>query len=152
VFSRPLNRISRERTRERAGRARVRVPAAMLAAVALVSLAGCGSSKPAYCSDRTNLENSVKNLPSVASSGGISGLASQLTTIKNNATTLVSAAKSDFPTETSAVKSSVGTLESSVKSLPSSPSASQIAAIGLNAGNVVSSVKSFTDASKSKCS
>ena len=123
----------------------------MVVAGALVA-AGCGSSKPAYCSDRTNLENSVKNLPSVASSSGISGLATQVTTIKNDATSLVSSAKSDFPTETSAVKTSVDTLASAVKALPSSPSASQIAAIALDAGNVVSSVKSFVDTSKSKCS
>jgi hypothetical protein len=69
-----------------------------------------------------------------------------------SALSLVNNAKSDFPTETSAVKSSVDTLSSAVKALPSSPSASQIAAIGLDASNVVSSVKSFSDASKSKCS
>jgi hypothetical protein len=130
----------------------VRVSVAILMILALVALAGCGSSKPAYCSDRTNLENSIKGLTSLDVSSGISGLTSQLTKIKSDATTLVSAAKSDFPTETSAVSSSVNTLEGSVKALPSSPSASQIAALGLNASNVVSSIKSFTDASKSKCS
>ncbi len=139
-------------SRPHGGRALARVPVAMVVAGALVALAGCGSSKPAYCSDRTNLENAVKNLPSVASSSGISGLATQVTTIKNDATSLVSSAKSDFPTETSAVKSSVDTLQSAVKALPSSPSASQIAAIALDAGNVVNSVNSFVSASKSKCS
>ncbi len=130
----------------------MRVPVAVVAAAALVALAGCGSSKPAYCSARTNLNNAVKSLPSVASSGGISGLATQVTTIKNDATSMVNAAKSDFPTETSAVKTSVDTLASAVKALPSSPSTSQIAAIALDASNVVSSVKNFVDTSKSKCS
>ena len=152
MFYRPLNGISPERSRDGAARAWVPVPVAMLAAVALFALAGCGSSKPAYCSDRTNLENSVKNLPSSVSSSGISGLTSQLTTIKSDATTLVSAAKSDFPTQTSAVKSSVDALVSAVKALPSSPSAADIAALGLDANNVVTSVKSFVDNSKSKCS
>jgi hypothetical protein len=152
VYLKPLNGMTRESLRDRAGRAWVRVPGAVVAAVAVIALAGCGSSKPAYCSDRTNLENSVKNLPSSVSSSGVSGLASQLTTIKSDAATLVSAAKSDFPTQTSAVKSSVDTLDSAVKALPSRPSASQLAAIGLDASNVVSSVKSFTDNSKSKCS
>jgi hypothetical protein len=151
VFYRLLDGISRERSRDRAARAWVRVPVAILAAVVLIALAGCGSSKPAYCSDRTNLENAVKNLPSSVSSSGISGLTSQLTTIKNDATTLVSAAKSDFPTQTSAVKSSVDTLETAVKALPSSPPTAQIAAIAADAANVVSSVQSFTDNSKSKC-
>jgi hypothetical protein len=152
VFYRLLNGTSRERSRHRAGHAWVRVPVAIVAFVALIALEGCGSSKPAYCSARTNLENSVKNLPSSVSSSGISALPSELTTIKSDATTLVNDAKSDFPTQTSAVKSSVDTLVSAVKALPSSPSATQIAAIGLDASNVVSSVKSFTDASKSKCS
>jgi hypothetical protein len=147
-----FKRMRRNRPRRNVGRALTPAPVAMVVAVGLVVLAGCGASKPAYCSDRTNLQNSVKNLPSSVSSNGISGLTSQVTTIKSDATTLVSSAKSDFPTETSAVKSSVATLEGSVKALPSSPSATQIAAVGVDASNVVSSVKSFSDNSKSKCS
>ena len=147
-----LNSIKRERSRRGMGRAWTRVAGAVLPAVAVIAVAGCGSSKPAYCSDRTNLNNAVKNLPSVTSSSGISGLTSQLTTIQNDATSLVNAAKNDFPTQTSAVKTSVDTLKSAVKALPSSPSTSQIAAIAVDASNVVNSVKSFVDTSKSKCS
>ena len=147
-----LNGTRRTGSHDRAGRARVRAPMAIVAAIALIALVGCGSSKPAYCSDRTKLENSIKGLTSLNLSSGLSGLTSQLTTIKNDATTLVSSAKSDFPTETSAVKTSVDTLESAVKSLPSSPSAAQIAATASAAASVVSSVNSFVDSSKSKCS
>jgi Protein of unknown function (DUF1269) len=143
----------RDGSRARAGRAWMPVPVAMAAAVALIALAGCGSSsKPAYCSDRTNLENSIKNLPKVTSSSGISGLKTQITTIQSDATSLVNSAKSDFPTQTSAVKSSVDTLASAVKALPSSPSAAQIAPIAADSAAVVNSVNSFVDASKSKCS
>ena len=152
MLPRHLNGMSRERSRNGAGRGLTRVALVVFTAVALIALAGCGSSKPAYCSDRTNLENSVKNLPSVTSSSGISGLTSQISTIQSDATSLVNSAKSDFPTETSAVKTSVDTLQSAVKALPSSPSTSQVAAIALDAKNVVSSVNSFVDASKSKCS
>jgi hypothetical protein len=121
--------------------------------VVAVAFAGCGSSsKPAYCSDRTDLQKSVKDLPSVTSSSGVSGMTSQITTIKSDATSLVNSAKSDFPTETTAVKSSVATLESAVKALPSNPSTTQIAGLAADAASVVSSVKSFADASKSKCS
>ena len=134
------------------GRASMWVAVCVLPAVAVIAVAGCGSSKPAYCSDRTNLENSIKGLSSLTSSSGISGLRSQISTIQSDATSLVSSAKSDFPTQTSAVKTSVDTLQTAVKALPSSPSASQFAAIALDASNVVSSVKSFSDASKSKCS
>ena len=71
--------------------------------VALVALAGCGSSKPAYCSARTNLENSVKGLTNLNSSSGVSGLKAQLSKIETDANTVISQAKSDFPSQTSAI-------------------------------------------------
>jgi len=129
-----------------------RVAGATVAVVAMIALTACGSSKPAYCSDRTNLENSIKGLTSLSTSSGISGLQKQIATIQSDATSLVNAAKSDFPSETSAVKTSVDALQSAVKALPSSPSATQIATIATSAAGVVSSVKSFVDSSKSKCS
>ena len=118
------------------------------AAAAVIALAGCGSSKPAYCTDRTNLQNSVKGL----TSAGISGLKSQLKQVQSDATAVVNSAKGDFPNETSAITSSLNTLKNSVAALPSSPSAAQVATVGTDAAGVVSSVKSFVDASNSKCS
>jgi hypothetical protein len=120
----------------------------LAAAATAVSLAGCSSSKPAYCTDRTNLQNSVKGL----TSAGVSGLKSQLKQIQSDATTLVNSAKDDFPSETSAITSSVTALKNSVTALPSSPSTAQIATATRDAASVVSSVKSFVDASNSKCS
>ena len=137
-----------KKSRSRQGSAWVRVPLVLAAAATTVALAGCGSSKPAYCTDRTNLQNSVKGL----TSSGISGIRSQLTQIQSDATTLVNSAKSDFPSETGAITSSVNALKSSVAALPSSPSAAQIATVTRDAASVVSSVKSFVDASNSKCS
>ena len=129
----------------RGGRAWVLLVSA--AAIAVVALAGCGSSKPGYCTDRTNLENSVKGL----TSNGISGVKSQLTQIESDATALVNSAKSDFPSQTSAISSSVSALKNSVAALPSGPSAAQIATVTANAASVVSSVKNFTDATSSQC-
>ncbi len=139
-------RARTRRPRARHG-GRARILLACAAAIAVVGLAGCGSSKPAYCTDRANLENSVKGLTSV----GISQLKSQLTQIESNATALVNSAKSDFPTQTSAISSSVDALKSSVAALPSSPSVAQIATVTKDAANVVSSVKSFYDATSSQC-
>jgi hypothetical protein len=133
------------------GRATTRT-VAVLMAVGVIGLAGCGSSKPSYCSNRTNLENSIKGLTSLNISSGISGLKSQLQKIESDAKALVNSAKSDFPSETSALTSSVDSMASAVKALPSNPSAGQIAAVATNAASVVSSVKSFTDATSSKCS
>ena len=123
-----------------------------MAVAGLVVVAGCGSSKPGYCSARTGLENSIKGLTSLNASSGVSGLETQLEKIKSNATAVVNAAKSDFPSETSAIKTSVDSLTSAVKTLTSTPSAGQIAILAGDATTVVNSVKSFVSATSSKCS
>ncbi|HTT28837.1 MAG TPA: hypothetical protein VMG37_10545 [Solirubrobacteraceae bacterium] len=127
------------------------IKASVLAVAAVVVvLSGCGSSKPAYCTARSNLSSSIKGLTSPE--GGLSGLQAQLKKIETDATSVVNSAKGDFPNETAAIKSSVDGLSSAVKSLPSNPSATQIAAIAPAAASVVNSVKSFTNATSSKCS
>ena len=129
----------------------VRAAIACVVVAGAIGAAGCGSSKPAYCSARTDLENSVKGLSSLNVSSGVSGLEGQLKKIESNATKLVSQAQSDFPSQTQAIKSSVDSLTATLKGLPSSPSAGQIATVAADASKLVSSVKSFTDASSSKC-
>ena len=54
--------------------------------------------------------------------------------------------------QTSAISSSVNALKSSVAALPSSPHAVRVATVTRDAANVVSSVKSFYDATSSQCS
>jgi hypothetical protein len=123
-----------------------------VAVLGLAALAGCGGSKPAYCSARTNLEKSIQEATSLSPSTGISTLRAQFKKVQTDANTVVSQAKSDFPSQTSAIKSSVDGLTSAVNALPANPSASQIATVVSSASSVVSSVKSFVDASSSKCS
>jgi hypothetical protein len=122
-----------------------------VALVGLVALAGCGSSKPAYCSALTNLEHSIKGLTSLNLSSGVSGLESQLKKIQTDANALAKSVKSEFASETSAVKSSIASLETAVKTLASSPSAGQVATVKSAASSVVNSVKSFADAASPKC-
>ena len=140
--------------RSRMGRAGTwaRAAVALVAVAGVVAMTGCGSSQPAYCTDRTNLENSVKALSHPDLSNGLSSLEAQVKKIESNATTLVNSAKSDFPTETSAITSSVDALKSAVTQLASDHSAANIAAVTADAASVVKSVKSFTDATNSKCS
>lgn len=111
-------------------------------------IAGCGSSKPAYCKDRSALQKSVSSL---TVTGGVSALKTQLQTIEGQVKSLGSSAKSDFPTETTAVDNAVSTLERQVKALPSSPSASQLASVAVAVKDTVSSVSAFVSATKSKC-
>ena len=127
--------------------------AVCVAVLGLVGLAGCGSSsKPAYCSARTSLENSIKQVTSLSPSSGIGALEAAFTNIKTDANTVISQAKGDFPSETSAIKSSVDSLTTAVSALESNPSPGNIATVTGAASNVVNSFKSFVDASKSKCS
>jgi ABC-type Na+ efflux pump permease subunit len=125
------------------------LPAILVAAVAI---AACGSSKPSYCDDRSNLESSVKDLGNVdIGSGGLSALEDQLKKVDSDAKALASSAKSDFPSETQAISSSVDALDSSLQGISSSPSAEQIATLTKDVAAVVTSVGNFEDATKSKC-
>ena len=125
---------------------------AALAVAGVIALAGCGDSdKPAYCSDRSDLQDSVNGLPDAAKSGNLDTLRSQIETIRSDAKTLADSAKSDFPTETDAIASSVKTLEDSVDALPPNPTASDVAPVALGAATVVTSVKEFADATNSEC-
>ncbi|MBV9413340.1 MAG: hypothetical protein JO363_00025, partial [Solirubrobacterales bacterium] len=72
--------------------------------------------------------------------------------VKTDANAVVTQAKGDFPNETSAIRSSIDALTSAVNALEANPSAGQIATVTGAASNAVSSVKSFIDASKPKCS
>ena len=139
--------------RSRFGRgAATRLAVSGFALVGAIALSACGSSKPAYCTNRANLEKSVKNLTSTNFNiSEISAVKSKLTTIESEATTLVNSAKSDFPSESSALKSSVEALESAVKGLSSSPTPGQIAAVASSASSAVNSFDSFVSATKSKC-
>lgn len=126
--------------------------AALAAVAALAGAAGCGgSSKPGYCADRTRLEQSIKDLGNVNLSNGLSGVEAQLRTIQSNANALVASAKSDFPTQTNAIRTSIDTLVSGIRALPSNPTPTQIASLATDASSVVSAVRGFADATKSKC-
>ena len=123
-------------------------------ALGVAALAGCGgSSKPSYCSSVSNLQSSIKAIPSTnIVQTGLSGLESAVAKVQSDAQTAISAAKSDFPTETSALKSSIDTLSTTVKEAASSPSASTIAQIPGQVSAVVTAVDNFQSATKSKCS
>ena len=99
--------------------------AVALAAAALVA-AGCGGSdKPAYCSNVSDLQQSVSDLKSVQPNSAIvSTLQTDLQKVQSNANAVVSSAKQDFPNQTSALESSVSSLSTSIKQLPAVPDAS----------------------------
>ncbi|MFL5912415.1 MAG: hypothetical protein ACJ768_17845 [Gaiellaceae bacterium] len=134
-------------------RAAMRAAFAAIAVAAAIASTGCGSSsKPAYCSTRSDLEQSVKDLGNVnLKTGGTSALNAQLQKVKSNATELEGSAKGDFPTETAAIQSSVSALDTAVRSLPKSPTVQELAPIAVDVKNVANAVTGFTDATKPKC-
>jgi hypothetical protein len=115
------------------------------------TLAACGaSSKPAYCSSVSQLESSVKDLPSTnVAKNGLGALKTSVAKVQSDATTAVNDAKSDFPNETSAVTGSVSALSNSLKQATSSTTT--LAQVPGQVAAVVKSAKDFSSATSSKC-
>jgi hypothetical protein len=127
-----------------------------LAAVAILAaaaaLAGCGSSKPGYCSKLTTLQQSVKDLPSTnVVKNGTNALKANVDKIVNNAHAVVDAAKSDFPNETKAITSAIDSLQSTVKQLETGASPTLVAQAAGNVAALTTSVKNFASSASSKC-
>ena len=124
--------------------------AAALAAVAVVALTGCGSGKPSYCADKTNLQNAVKGLTGVTS---VSGLQNQVNKVSESAKALASSAKSDFPSETTAITNSVNALETTLRQAASTATrGSAVAKLPGQVAAVDTAINNFASATKSKCS
>ena len=125
----------------------------VLAAAALVA-AGCGGDdKPAYCSNVSDLQQSVDDLKNVQlkESGSLSTLQTDVQKVQSDADAVVSSAKEDFPNETSALKSSVSSLSTTINELPSSPTAQQLAALAPEINSVVTAAKDVDSATSSAC-
>jgi len=122
--------------------------------LATAVLAGCSSSdKPAFCSDVSTLRDSISQLTSVKIDAAVlDNVKTDLETVQTNAETVVDSAKTDFPSESSALEDSINTAGESIQDLPSSPSATEIAAVALNLNAVVNAAKSFEEATSSACS
>ncbi|MCD6728211.1 MAG: hypothetical protein LT070_13365 [Solirubrobacteraceae bacterium] len=132
--------------------ARALATALSVAAVA-ASFGACGgTSRPAYCQDRTDLQDSIKGLADVdVASGGASAVKAQLQKVESDAKALASSARSDFPSETTAIDTALTRLKTSVTQLSASPSAQQAAAVGLSVQGFANAVNDFVKASDSKC-
>ena len=125
----------------------------VLAIAALVA-AGCGGDdKPAYCSNVSDLQQSVDDLKNVqlSESGALSTLQTDLQKVQSDANAVVSSAKQDFPSQTSALKSSVSKLSTTIEQLPASPTAQQLAPLAQEISSVVTAAKDLDSATSSAC-
>ena len=132
---------------------------ALLAAVPVLALvlsglaAGCSSSKPAYCTDATNLKTSVSNLGKVdVSKNGLSSLQTALNSVQTNAQTFASDAKSAFPSQTTAFQDSVSSLGTAIKSAKGQSASTAATTVVPAVARVQSSASSLQSAVSGKCS
>ena len=109
------------RPADRAGpRGWLLLPAAVLVLSGLA--AGCSSSKPAYCTDAANLKTSVSNLGNVdVAKNGLSSLQTALNSVKTNAASFTTDAKSAFPSQTAALNTSLSGLQTAITSAKGQP-------------------------------
>jgi len=113
--------------------------------------AGCGDGKPSYCSKVDQLELAVQDLKEIDLSKGLSSVTSAVSKVQSTAEAAVAAARKDFPTETGRIDSSVSELKTTVDQLPSSPSATQIATLGIEIKSAVDAVDGLVSQTKKKC-
>ncbi len=127
------------------------VAVAMIVAGAVV-LAGCGSSKPSYCSSLTTLKQSVKDLPTTdVIKNGTNALKANVDKVVSNAHAVVNAAKKDFPTETGAITTAIDSLQTTVNQLEKGASPTVVVQAATNVAALATSVKNFSSAASSKC-
>ena len=133
-------------------RKRLLVPAAVLIPVLSGLAAGC-SSKPAYCTDATNLKTSVSNLGDVdVAKNGLSSLQPALTSVQTNAKTFAADAKSAYPSQTTALQNSLSSLENVIKSAKGQRPLTVAIAVASSVTQVKDSASALQSAASGKCS
>jgi outer membrane murein-binding lipoprotein Lpp len=129
---------------------RIEAALALVALGALVA-AGCGSSKPEYCSKVDDLNEAVSTLKSDVTGGNVSAVHSDVQKVNTAANAVADSARSDFPHQTKALESSIRTLSSAVQALPPSPGLNDVVPLLGNVTDVGTAVDNFKSATSSKC-
>jgi hypothetical protein len=126
---------------------------AVAVAVAALVAAGCGGDdKPEYCSNVSDLQQSVDDLKGLQlESGALSTLQTDVQKVQSNADAVVSSAKQDFPTETTALESSVSILATAINKLPPSPTPQQLVALVPQIRSVGTAAQGLSGATRSAC-
>ena len=115
--------------------------------------AGCSSSKPAYCTDATNLKTSVSNLGNVdVAKNGLGSLQTALSSVQTNAKTFADDAKSAFPSQTAALNTALSGLATTIKSAKGQPPATAAEAVVPAVIQVKNSASALQSAVSGKCS
>lgn len=131
-----------------------RLVLALVSVLLGASLVGCGGKdKPAVCGSVDTLQGSIGDLKdiSLTSSGALSSLQTQLTTVKNDFDALKTDAKSQFATQITAVDTSYTTLKTSAEAASSAPSATTLATAAAALSAFASSVQTLVTDVQATC-
>ena len=122
-----------------------------LGAMAVVAT-GCGDSKPEFCSNVNELEESVDELGNVQlESGALATVEADLDKVRENVDAVARSAKEDFPSETSALESSLSSLANAIDELPPSPTTEQLLSLAPKIKGSVNAAEEFLNATESAC-
>ena len=114
--------------------------------------AGCSSSKPAYCTDAANPNTSVQNLSNVdVAKNGLSSLQTALTSVKTNAASFATDAKSAYAPQTAALNTSLSALQTAITSAKGQPPVTAAAAVVPAVTQVKNSASALQSAASGKC-
>jgi len=128
--------------------------ALLAAAILAVSglAAGCSSSKPAYCTDASQLKTSVQDLENVdINVHDLSSVNTAVSKVQADANKFAADAKSAYPSQTTALQNSLSSLETAVKSAMSQPSVTTVAAVGSSVAQVKTAADNVQSAVKGAC-
>jgi hypothetical protein len=128
------------------------LPAAVLVLALSGLAAGCGSSKPAYCTDASQLKTSVQDLGNVnINVHDLSSVDTAVSKVQADAEKFAADAKSAYPSQTTALKNSLSSLETAVKSAMAQPSVTTVAAVVSSVSQVKTAADSVQSAVKGTC-
>ncbi len=126
--------------------------AAVLILVLSGLAAGCSSSKPAYCTDAANLKTSVSDLSNVnVRQNGLSSLQTALNSVRTNASTLASEAKSTFAPQITALQNALSSLGTAIKSATGESPVTAATAVASSLAQVKNTASALQSAVAGKC-
>jgi len=127
-------------------------PATAVAALAIAfGSTGC-SSEPAFCSDVDSLRSSVNELVSIeVNSNTINEVQTDFEKVQTDADQAVESAREDFPEESSNLEDQIDSTKQAIEDLPSSPSAGDYVALGLQVVALGKAADDFRQAAESAC-
>jgi hypothetical protein len=118
------------------------------------SLVACGGKdKPAVCGSVDTLKSSITDLKNIdiTSSGAVSSLQSQLTTVKSDFDQVKTDAKSQFSPQVDAVDSAYTALVSTANTAKSNPSAANLAALATAATTMLTDLQTLVSDVQKTC-